>query len=160
MPRPKDGVKGQPAWWFSRLWVGDTCHHPSQGDLSLQSICKLAEWPLQWRTDMWSQQSRQHVHTHFLIHYLSSPKNRGEKSAHLTGQETARGHCRLNPNLACPRLQEETSRAIAGSPGLGQRLVAQPQREGALRAGRGDVTYKITPSMGTHLSALVWRGRC
>lgn len=109
MPRPKDGVKGQPAWWFSRLWVGDTCHHPSQGNLSLQSICKLAEWPLQWRTDMWSQQSRQHVHTHFLIHYLSSPKNRGEKSAHLTGQETARGHCRLNPNLACPRLQEETS---------------------------------------------------
>lgn len=57
MPRPKDGVKGQPAWWFSRLWVGDTCHHPSQGNLSLQRMCKLAEWPLQWRTDMWSQQS-------------------------------------------------------------------------------------------------------
>lgn len=41
----------------------------------------------------------------------------------------------------------------AGSSGLGQRLVAQSQRESALKA---DATYRMVASMGTHWSVLVW----
>lgn len=44
----------------------------------------------------------------------------------------------------------------AGSPGLGQRLVAQPQGEGALREGQGGATYRTVPSVGTCLSVLAW----
>lgn len=160
MPRPKDRVKRQPAWWLSLLWVCDTRHHPSQGNLSLQSIYKLAEWaewPVQWRTDMWSQHSRQHVHTHTSSFTILVLQRTGEEKA-LTLQakklqEATRDSTRTS---RAPGSRRKTSRAIAGSRGLGQRLVAQSQREGALRAGRGDVTYKTASSMGTRLSVLVW----
>lgn len=45
----------------------------------------------------------------------------------------------------------------AGSRGLGQGLVAQSQREGALRAGRGGTTHRITPSVGTCWSVRLGR---
>lgn len=41
--------------------------------------------------------------------------------------------------------REKTSKVTEGSPGLGQRLVAQPQREGALGQG-GEI-----PLRGSHL---------
>lgn len=53
-------------------------------------------------------------------------------------QEAAR-ESKPEPSVASGS-RKKTSKVTAGSPGLGQRLVAQPQREGALRAGRGDTT--------------------
>lgn len=128
-PRPKDRVKGQPAWWLSLLWVCDARHHRGQGNLSLQSIHKLAEWaewPVQQRSDMWSQHRRQRAHTHFLIHCLSSPKNR---------PKNCKRPLETQPEPCVPPIQEENKQGNSRIPWAGAEAYC-PVPEGGCSEGR------------------------